>query len=61
MLRDYDTESVMGAVVFFELVPFSNHSRIQYRRKYKASMTCGKMLGNVIGWIYVKTGLYLYD
>lgn len=61
-LKDYDAESVMGMVVFYTLTPFYNHSRTQYRRKYKGSLNCGyKPLANALGWIYIKTGLYLYD
>lgn len=61
MLRDYDTNLITGAVAFFNLVPFHNHSRVQYRRKYRASLNCPEWFGHIMGWIYIKTGFYLYD
>lgn len=61
MLRDYDTKSVMGSVVLYTLVPFYNHSRVNYKRKYRASLSCPEWFGHIIGWIYIKTGFYLYD
>lgn len=62
MLRDYDSNIAIGSVVFYDLVPFHNHSRVQYRRKYRASLSCDvAFMRHMWGWIFVKTGIYLWD
>jgi hypothetical protein len=45
MLRDYSTTNTLGHVTYYVLVPFTNHSKVQYRRKYKASLKCNKTIG----------------
>ncbi len=60
MLRDYDTEEVMGHVVYYTLEPFQNHSRTQYKRKYKSALRCNQLTAHILGWIWVKTGFYIY-
>jgi hypothetical protein len=60
-LRDYSTTTTLGHLTYYVLVPFSNHSKVQYRRKYKASLKCNKTIGAILGWLWVKTGAYVYD
>lgn len=60
MLRDF--EIIDCRIAYYKLVPFKNHTRKQYRRKYVASLFCDWCaVKQILGWIYIKTGFYIKD